>query len=148
MRLTSKLTFEVLKMNILERIPLAKVSSSAHLVWLDNSIADMIALETIQLINESYYRNFLFFNGVSSKRIIAGLFYLLGYRYKVIKSQNEIADKLNTSDATIRKSYQKWLHTFPESFLDIKSNFETNKELKNSQTSLIETIMKIKKKGL
>jgi transcription initiation factor TFIIIB Brf1 subunit/transcription initiation factor TFIIB len=115
-------------MSLLKRIPPSEVSAAAHTIWLEKSIADTIAFQTIQIINQAYKRKFVFFNGKSSKHIVGGLFYLLGFRYADVKRQTELAHQLGTSDVTIRESYRKWLMTFPDLFLDIIVKFESDKD--------------------
>jgi hypothetical protein len=110
-------------MSLLRRIPPTEISIAAHTIWLNKSIAKTIALETVQIINQTYRRKFAFFNGKSSKSIVGGLFYLLGYRYNATKKQNELADQLGTTDVSIRVSYRKWLETFPDLFLDVIAKF-------------------------
>jgi len=112
-------SFEVKRMSLLRRIPPAEISGAARAVWLNKSISETIALETVQIINQTYTRKFAFFNGKSAKPLVGGLFYILGYRHDVIKKQNEIADLLGTTDVSIRISYRKWLETFPDLFLDV-----------------------------
>lgn len=128
--LTFELKLEVIKTSILRRLPIDEISAAAHAVWLDTTIANAIASETVQIINNTYARKFAFFNGKSSKTLVGGLFYLLSYRYDAIKKQNELADQLGTTDVTIRASYRKWLETFPDLFLDVISKFATNRELR------------------
>jgi hypothetical protein len=118
-------------MSLLARISVVEVLAAADNVWFDKSIADTIASATVQTINQTYVRNFMFFSGKSSKYLIGGLFYLLGYRYGVIKNQNEIADRLGTTDVTIRISYRKWLETFPDMFLDVIGKFADNSSLRS-----------------
>jgi hypothetical protein len=118
-------------MSTLRRIPLDEVSAAANNVWFDKSIADAIASEAVQIINQTYTRKFSFFNGKSSKYLVGGLFYILGYRYDVIKKQNELADQLGTTDVTIRASYRKWLETFPDLFLDVIGKFAANSALRS-----------------
>ncbi|MGO8805308.1 MAG: hypothetical protein ACLQO7_01710 [Candidatus Bathyarchaeia archaeon] len=117
-------------MSLLSRIPVDEVSVAAHAVWFDKSIADEITWETVRIINQTYTRKFSFFSGKSSKCLVGGLFYLLGYRYDAIKKQNELADALGTSDVSIRVSYRKWLETFPDLFLDVIGKFGTNSVLR------------------
>jgi hypothetical protein len=117
-------------MNILRRIPANEVSAVAHSVWVDNSIADSIALEVIQIINQAYSRKFSFFDGKSSRCIVGGLFYLLGFRHDAVKKQNELAYKLGTSDVSIRISYRRWLETFPDLFTDVIDKFALDKDLR------------------
>ena len=106
-------------MSLLRRIPPAEISVAARSVWLNKSIADTIALETIKIMNQTYIRKFAFFNGKSAKSIVGGLFYILGFRHDAVKKQNELADQLGTTDVSIRVSYRKWLETFPDLFLDV-----------------------------
>jgi hypothetical protein len=87
-------------------------------------------LETVQIINQTYNRKFTFFSGKSSKCLVGGLFYLLGYRHDAIKNQNELADYLGTSDVSIRVSYRKWLEAFPDLFLDVIGKFAANSALR------------------
>ena len=117
-------------MSELRRISSDEVSAIAHTVWLDKLIADTIASETSRIINQTYTRKFAFFNGKSSRCIVGGLFYLLGFRYDAIKKQNELADQLGTTDVTIRLSYRRWLETFPDLFLDVINKFAVDKDLR------------------
>lgn len=107
-----------------------EVLAAAHTVWIDRSIADKVALETVQIINQTYKRKFAFFNGKSSRCLVGGLFYLLGYRYGAVKKQNELADRLGTTDVTIRVSYRRWLEMFPDLFLDVIGKFAADKDLR------------------
>jgi hypothetical protein len=116
---------------IFQRIPVEEVKAAAYAIWVDSEIADQIALETIQIINKTFNRKFSFFNGKRSKILVGGLFYLLSYRYDVIKKQMELADKLGTSDVSIRASYRLWLETFPDLFLDVIGKFSMDKDLRS-----------------
>jgi len=118
------------KMSLIKRISQDEVSNAAHALWLDTSEADAITFETLKIINQTYCRKFSFFSGKSSRRLIGGLFYLLGYRYDVIKKQYELADHLGTTEVTIRESYRMWLESFPDLFLDVISKFASNNELR------------------
>jgi transcription initiation factor TFIIIB Brf1 subunit/transcription initiation factor TFIIB len=129
----SELTIELkvkLSMSILQRISIEEVLSVARMVWIDKKIADSVARETIQIINQTYRRKFVFFNGKSSRNIIGGLFYILGYRYNSIKKQKELADLLGTTEMTIRASYHKWLQAFPDLFGDVIGEFAKHKNLR------------------
>jgi transcription initiation factor TFIIIB Brf1 subunit/transcription initiation factor TFIIB len=117
-------------MSLLNRIPMEEVFAAAHTVWINDSIADRVAMETIQIINQTYKRKFSFFDGKSSRSLVGGLFYLLGYRFDDIKKQNELADHLGTTDVTIRLSYRKWLETYPDLFGDVIEKFAANKDLR------------------
>jgi hypothetical protein len=117
--------------SILKRIPLDEVLAASHSIWLNAETADNIALDTIQIINKSYKRKFSFFNGKTSRRLVGGLFYLLGYRYDAVKRQKELAKKLGTTDVSIRASYRQWLETFPDLFLDVIGKFSQDKDLRS-----------------
>ena len=72
----------------------------------------------------------MFFNGKSSKFIVGGLFYLLGFRHNAIKKQRELADRLETNDVTIRVAYRQLLKEFPDLFLDIMGKFAEDDSLR------------------
>ncbi len=130
-------------MSILKRIPIEEVTAIARLVWPNKEVADTVALEADEIISRTYKRKFVFFNGKSSKCLVGGLFYLLGFRYDAVVRQRELADKLGTSDVTIRASYKQWLETFPDVFVDIIGKMAQNDafryyvlvELKSTVTS-------------
>lgn len=126
--LLSKIT--VKKMSILKRIPFEEVSIAAHRIWLNRIISDKIAQEADQIISQAYKRKFIFFNGKSSKCIVGGLFYILGFRYDAVKKQRELADKLGTTDVTIRASYKLWLETYPDLFEDVIEKLAQNEGLR------------------
>ena len=117
-------------MSTLKRIQFEEVLAAAHMVWADKSTAVKIALETVEIISRVYKRKFMFINGKSSKGLVGGLFYLLGYRHSVVKKQFEIADKLGTTDVTIRNSYRQWLMEFPDLFLDVIAKFAKDDKLR------------------
>jgi transcription initiation factor TFIIIB Brf1 subunit/transcription initiation factor TFIIB len=88
----------------------------AHKVWKDESVAELIATETSEIINAVYNKRRLFFSGRSAKGVLSGIFYLLGRKNNAKKTQREIARSLNTNDVTIRDSYHDWLDAFPDLF--------------------------------
>jgi hypothetical protein len=108
--------------SILKRISPEEISAAAHLVWKDSSVADKIALNAIQTITQTYKRKFAFYNGKKSRTLVSGLFYLLGYRFNVVRKQRELAWKLGTSDVSVRTSYKDWLEAFPDLFTDVIGN--------------------------
>ncbi len=117
-------------MSLLNRIPIEEVLAVAHSLWADKAFADKVAFETVKIINQTYKRKFTFYNGKSSRCLVGGLFYLLGYRYDSVKRQNEIADCLGTTDVSVRLSYRKWLETFPDLFTDVIGKFAAHKDLR------------------
>ena len=114
------------RLSLLRRIASNEIAIAAHAIWLDKSIADRIAVDTVQSINQTYCRKIAFFGGKSSKCLVGGFFYLLGYRHNAIKKQSEIADQLHSSDVSIRVAYRKWIETFPDLFLDVITKFTAN----------------------
>ena len=118
------------RMSIPKRISFEEVSASAHTVWLNESIADSVALDASKIINQICKRKHLFFNGKSSKFIVGGLFYLLGFRHNAVKKQRELADQLGTNDVTIRAAYRQLLKEFPDLFLDIMGKFARDDSLR------------------
>jgi hypothetical protein len=106
-------------MSILKRITFEEVLAAARTIWADKTIANKIASATDKTISQTYKRKFTFFNGKSSKCLVGGLFYVMGFRYSSFKKQRELADKLGTTDVTIRASYKQWLETFPDLFPDV-----------------------------
>jgi transcription initiation factor TFIIIB Brf1 subunit/transcription initiation factor TFIIB len=115
---------------MLYRLPAEEVFAATHLIWDKKEIADKIARETIEIIKSACHKKFIFFSGRREKWIIAGLFYLLGYRYNSPKKQIEIADLLGTSDFTVRDSYRRWLLAFPDFFEDVVKTFSADEKLK------------------
>jgi hypothetical protein len=117
-------------MSLLYRIPIEEVLAAAHLLWADKAFADKMAFEAVKIINQTYKRKFAFYNGKRYGCLVGGLFYLLGHRYDVKKNQTELADCLGTTDISVRKSYRKWLETFPDLFTDVIAKFAAHKDLR------------------
>lgn len=114
-------------MSIFRRISQEEIFVATQLLWLDKTVAEKVALDALNTLNRTRIRKVVFFNGKSSKYIIGGLFYLLGYRYNAVKKQRELADQLNTSDVTIRAAYRQWLKEFPDLFVDVIGKLAENK---------------------
>ncbi len=114
-------------MSIFRRISQEEVSIAAQLIWSDKTVANKVTSDALETINRTHKRRFVFFNGKSSKNVVGGLFYLLGYRYNDVKKQRELADQLNTTDVTIRASYRQWLKEFPDLFNDVIGKLAENK---------------------
>ncbi len=118
-------------MSAVKRITVEDILAASNILWTDESIANKVALESVKIINCTYKRKFSFFSGKSSRNIVGGLLYLLGFRYDLVVRQKEIAYLLSTSDVTIRASYRKWLETFPDLFLDVIGKLALDKDLRN-----------------
>ena len=104
----------------LNRVTYAHITTSAHKIWQKHpSIADKISSEASQIILQTQESAASFLAGKSTKGIIGGLLYLLGFRYNNSITQVEIARKLKTNAVTIRLSYRTWLKHFPDSFNDV-----------------------------
>ncbi len=117
---------EQTKPRIPNRISGKKVYPAALAVWHNTNVAARIAREAETIIDETFVMNHFFFNGKSFRRIICGLFFLLGYKHNVAVSETEIAGGLGTSDVTVRRSYREWLETFPELFKHILPKLSEN----------------------
>jgi transcription initiation factor TFIIIB Brf1 subunit/transcription initiation factor TFIIB len=117
-------------LGILNRISSDEVYIAARTVWFNKQISNRIADNTLEIIAKTSKRKFSFFNGKTSRGLVGGLFYLLGYRYDVVKNQKELADRLGTTDVTIRASYRSWLETFPDLFSDVISKLAQDQNLR------------------
>ena len=111
-------------MSILNRLS-SEVVASAKTIWEDPLIAEKIASVALETIADANKTNFAFFSGKSFRGLIGGLFYILGFRYDAVKKQKELAEKLGTTDVTIRASYRKWLEEFPDLFSDVTDKMQT-----------------------
>ncbi|MBN1244474.1 hypothetical protein JXA31_02655 [Candidatus Bathyarchaeota archaeon] len=109
----------------------SEVIEAAKTIWPDQVIAEKITANALEIIANVNKSNFVFFSGKSSRGLIGGLFYLLGFRYDAAKKQTELAEKLGTTDVTIRDSYRKWLNEFPDLFRDVIGKFEENEKGSN-----------------
>ena len=102
--------------NNFERLSSKKVLLYASKLWEDKLTSELIASETSKIIKAVYKKKSAFFSGKSAKGVLSGIFYLLGIKNKVKKTQRDIARSLNTNDVTVRDSYREWLDTFPDLF--------------------------------
>jgi transcription initiation factor TFIIIB Brf1 subunit/transcription initiation factor TFIIB len=96
--------------------------SAAKAVWVNQEVADDIASNALQILAKTSRQNLRFFCGKPPKCILGGLFYILGFRFKVVKTQSEIAYFLCTTEDSVRKSYNSWFREFPEQFTDLDAN--------------------------
>jgi transcription initiation factor TFIIIB Brf1 subunit/transcription initiation factor TFIIB len=104
----------------------SEVVAAAQAVWSDRALAGKIASSALELITNVHESKFTFFSGKSSRGLLGGLFYILGFRYGAEKKQKELAEKLGTTDVTIRASYRNWLEEFPELFADVNDKITNN----------------------
>ena len=98
--------------SIFYRIHCEKITSAARGVWGNQEIADDIAPNTLEILTKASRQNLRFFCGKQPKSILGGLFYILGFRFRAVKTQTEIADFLCTTEISIRKSYKSRLTGF------------------------------------
>lgn len=117
-------------MSILNRVIPEEVAIAAKTIWPNQLVAKAISDETVDIIMKTHKRKFSFFNGKTSRGLVGGLFYLLGYKYDAVKNQKELADRLGTSDVTIRASYRSWLEEFPDLFQDVLGKLAQDQNLR------------------
>jgi transcription initiation factor TFIIIB Brf1 subunit/transcription initiation factor TFIIB len=117
-------------LSITSRISPEEVAVAAKTIWPNHLVANAISKETVDFIMKTHARKFSFFTGKTSRGIVGGLFYLLGYKYDAVKNQKELADRLGTSDVTIRASYRSWLEEFPDLFHDIIGKLAQDRNLR------------------
>jgi endonuclease III-like uncharacterized protein len=101
------------------RITPDEIKIAAKTIWSNSVISKVIGEETVDTLLLAQKRKPSFFAGKTSRGLVGGLFYLLGYKYDSAKNQKELADRLCTSDVTIRASYRNWLKEFPDVFQDV-----------------------------
>jgi transcription initiation factor TFIIIB Brf1 subunit/transcription initiation factor TFIIB len=117
-------------LNKLIRISPEEIKIAARTVWHNQLVANAISEETVDIITKTHKRKFSFFTGKTSRGLVGGLFYLLGYKYDAAKNQKELADRLGTSDVTIRASYRNWLEEFPDLFQEAVSKLAQDQNLR------------------
>jgi transcription initiation factor TFIIIB Brf1 subunit/transcription initiation factor TFIIB len=115
-------------LSILNRIRKEEILTLAKILWTDREKAEKIGISAVEIITRTSKDRVSFLSGKSSKSLLGGLFYLLGLRYEVTKTQKDLAEKLSTTEITIRASYRKWLDEFPDLFFGINDKFEEDKE--------------------
>lgn len=95
-----------------------KITSMVQLFWADKVAASNIANDTVELLNKIVQKDPGFFKGKCVNSAIGSLFYILGTHYNAPIKQRELADKLTTTDVSIRASYKQLLETFPDLFIN------------------------------
>ena len=123
---------------ILTQKPHETTLLAARAVWVNQETADAIASNAVQILAQASKANPRFFYGKTSKCVLGGLFYLLGYRFNATKTQREIADLLCTTEVSVRKLYKSWLNEFPQLFTDAKVKTSKNRQtdyLKSSRVT-------------
>lgn len=102
---------------LLRRLSPEKVMVFASAIWQNqSSVAADVSDRASKIIQTAYEKRPTFFAGKSEKGILSGLFYHLGFNTGDVKTQQEIALALRTTEMTTRASCQDWLEYFPELF--------------------------------
>ncbi len=114
----------------MQRITYEELVAAARIVWSDKEIVHKVASNCYFILNQVEKRKIAFYGGRKARALVGGLFYLMGFRYDSVKKQNELADKLGTTDVTIRVSYRKWLTVFPDLFVDVIGKLAREESLK------------------
>jgi len=94
---------------------------AARRVWVDQEIANAVGINALQILIQASRLKLRFFGGKAPRCILGGLFYILGFRFRAVKTEKEIAECLCITDVSVRKSYNNWLNEFPQYFTDVKS---------------------------
>ena len=108
------------------RITPKKTLQLAHKIWSNGDTAREIGSEASEIIEQAYRKNPVFFSGRSSRGILSGLFYLLGFRYRSRKTQHDVMSAFpgkyifTITTRTLKVSYRRWLMEFPELFHGFK----------------------------
>lgn len=121
---------------ILTRKPHETTVLAARAVWVNQETADAIATNAVQVLVQASKANPRFFYGKTSKCVLGGLFYLLGYMFNAARTQREIADLLCTTEVSVRKLYKSWLNEFPQLFTDVSVKISGNSQTDSSQVKL------------
>lgn len=87
----------------------------ASTIWQNQpSVAADVSIRASKIIQTVYEKRPAFFSGKSEKGIFSGLFYHLGSNVGSMKTQQEVALALGTTETTTRASCRDWLKYFPE----------------------------------
>lgn len=100
-----------------KRLSNERVLVAAVAVWQNQlSMATDVSTRASKIIQKAYETAPTFFSGRSEKGILSGLFYQLALNTVNMKTQQEIASALGTTEMTIRASFHDWLKCFPDLF--------------------------------
>jgi len=80
--------------------------------------------EACRVIRRAYFEKPWFFCGKHAKPLVAGLFYILGWKYDVRQTEYQLAEALDISEASIRRSYRRWMAEFPWLYETVKPYLE------------------------
>ncbi|MCW3999487.1 MAG: hypothetical protein NWE93_04555 [Candidatus Bathyarchaeota archaeon] len=110
--------------SLLRNLSVTDSLAAAYLICGDTQGAIEIIVQSVATIRKAHRANALFFNGKATRSIIGGLLYLVCFRCYRSINQKTIADVLNTSDTSIRRSYREWLRVFPDLFADVQEKID------------------------
>jgi len=114
----------------MNRITLSELLAATQLVWLNKETCRKVAQNCYEAISEAEKRKVTYCSGRKARALVAGLFYIMGYRFDCVKKQNDLANRLGTTDVTVRISYRKWLMDFPDLFRDVINKMGQDENLK------------------
>ena len=135
---------------ICKRIPAKIVFVYTHRIFDDAppETIHAIAVKAYEIINAIDEKQRIFFCGRSQSSILSGLFYLLSFQYGKRKTISDISRKIVsyhrlfwhdkeahiTSEATVSKSYKRWLRLQPNFFpTEIHTIFNEHKRIRAFQ---------------
>ena len=99
----------------LKRLGVVDVLKYTSKIWKGQEpVAEAVTSETVRILRKAHEKCPLSFWDKSRERVLGGLFYSVGRRMNVAKTQKQIARCLDTDEMTIRNSYREWLGHFPE----------------------------------
>ena len=109
----------------MRRLGVVDVLNYSSKIWKGQEhLAEMVTTETVRILRKAHEKEPTFFQDKNKKWVLGGLFYLIGRKMNVTKTQKHIARCLNTSGATIRNSYLEWLRHFPEFWPEATTHLE------------------------
>ncbi len=136
---------------VCQRISPKTVFQTVHQILNDKEIDKQtihkIASDMVTCINYADHKNRIFFCGKAQKVILAGLLYLVGFKYGKQITMRFIVAKLDwsISEVSVGISHRRWLATFPELFPHMTtSNIEQSITVSYSVNPTIPNRMKPK----
>ena len=99
----------------LSRLGVVDVLNYSSKIWKGQEhMAEMVTSETVRLLRKAQEETPTFFQSKSKQWVLGGLFYLVGRKLNLAKTQKHIARCLDTDEMMIRNSYREWFKHFPE----------------------------------
>jgi hypothetical protein len=121
----------------LRPLSVAEVLNYSSRIWKGQEhVAEMMTSETVRILRKAHEKTPTFFRDKSKKWVLGGLFYLVGRKMNVAKTQKHIARCLDTDEMTIRNSYREWFRRFPEFWSEATVHLEGRYDKKNKPVFL------------